>query len=164
ELARRVLESRPPKIDARELRAQAAPIAETRSAAIETPLELADALRLAEQTSETLRSAGTDVYRAHLSLLEAFGVDVLPKVRFDSVYCRQENDFPDVGAGSSGLSNRLFLDETRTGRFELKQPLIHIGYWYALPLQQSLIDAAEARLLAARLVLEQATAAVFYAA
>jgi len=132
---------------------------------VEEPLSLERAAALALETSERLRAAGEDLHQAHLLRLEAVSV-LLPRVVLRHTYTRQEDDFPEgtqVGGGSA-FSRSFLRPETRTTRLDLRQPLVRVGEVLALAAASSVIDQSDARLRAERLVVEQATAAVFYAA
>jgi outer membrane protein TolC len=154
-----VLAARAPRLDPRDLAPQAAPIAQRETAPLREPLALERALVLAVETSESLRAAGETVYQTHLQEIEALS-DVLPHGDYLYTYFRQEDDFPKV----NGVSSPFFLKEQRTSQFQLRQALFHLGSYLAVKAAASAIGAAEARLRNERLLVERATAAVFYEA
>ncbi len=156
----------------RDLEAQRAPLAEapslapatarTEPAAIVEPLGIDQALTRARATSEELRSAGEDLLQAHLARIEALA-ELLPEVSYRQGYFREENDFP-ASDPSSGIRFGALLVEQRTGRFEGRLPLFYLSGYLALAQASSVIDVAEARLHAERLLVDQATTALFYTA
>lgn len=153
------LASAGPRLDPRALGPQGAPVAASETAAITEPLHLQRALALAGETSERVRAAGESLYQAHMLRIEALS-PLLPQAFFHSTYFRQENDFRLPGGGSSPF----FLDEQRTSRFQVVQSLFRLGSYLAVAQAASVIQAAEAQLRAERLLVEEATAALFYEA
>lgn len=153
---RATLAERGPRQDARALSPQTAPVGETRTAdPIAAPLALPLALALADETSERIRASGEGLHQAHLLRVQALA-ELLPAVTFRQSYSRIENDLPPFGG--------FFPTEQRTTRFELRQPIVRVSGYLALAQAGSVIRAAEARIRATRLLVEQTTAAAFYAA
>jgi outer membrane protein len=159
EVAAEALAAPPPRIDPREL----LPLVASGVSGPPAPLALRDALALAVETSEAIRAAGEEIHEAYLLRVQA-AAGLLPAAKFHWTYFRQEDQIDAGGSTPGGGAARISPPETRTARFGLTQPLVNVGSWLALAQAASVIDVAEARLRAARLFVEQTTAAIFYQA
>lgn len=143
--------------------AAAAPAVDgTDAAPINSALTLDETLRRARRTSEQVRAAGEDLHRAYLSRLTALS-ELLPQLSYQQTYFREEDDVP-TQTSTGGIRFGALLIEQRTGRFEARMPLFYLSGYLALGQASSLIDVAEAQLRAERLVVDQATTALFYVA
>jgi outer membrane protein len=135
--------------------AAATPAAEVREG---PPLELDEALRLAEGTLEGVMLAGEDLHRAHLARLTALS-SILPNVSWRYTYTRSE---PDVTA-PAGVRFGGLLTQQRLSRFELRQPLFDGESWGAIAAAGPFVEAAEARVREQRRLARRATVLAYFA-